>query len=581
LVYWLVHLAFEQPLIGIPLLIGAALVVFHGVRRGWWAHEQRTIRRYRPARQQHASAVAADALRGRDPDFDEARFLQRVRSAFDKAQAAWCAQDLEPLRAFVSDGVFERFALQIAEQRDDGWRQGMRGLRVGALTIAHVEPGAQFDTVTVRIPFRCEIDRLALETGAHMRGSRLPRDSFIEMWSFLRRRGARTLSGEGLIEGKCPGCGAPLSMAQSAKCGSCGCLARSGQFDWVLTEITQASVWSAERERDIPGLAGYTQRDPGLSVQALEDRASVAFWRRCAADRAGRVDALTRVSAPAFTARYAEELAGRGTYHADCAVGSVRTLGVLPGEEHDRVVLEVVWDGRRATRTAGAAPEVEARRRLHHTLFVFGRAAGAQTSLDDAFTTLHCRTCGAHDAGGTDPACPYCGTPRTGDRTAWLLEEVLERGAAQAQRLLGALRSAVPAAPEQAAPEPSTVELLEWAVALVRADGTVDDDERRAVHSLARRDAAAPELIDALLDADEAPASVARVADPYDARERLSGLVALALTDGAIDARERRFLRAAARELRLPPAELELLVHKTQRRLFEESRAARRHGRAR
>ena len=72
---------------------------------------------------------------------------------------------------------------------------------------------------------------MRLDTGKRIPGSKLPRDSFTEMWSFLRRRGAKTPSGEGRIEGKCPNCGAPLSMEQSARCGTCECLARSGQFD--------------------------------------------------------------------------------------------------------------------------------------------------------------------------------------------------------------------------------------------------------------------------------------------------------------------------------------------------------------
>ena len=43
-----------------------------------------------------------------------------------RQRESWCNQQLEPLRPFVSDGVFERFSLQIEEQKEDGWRQGAR-----------------------------------------------------------------------------------------------------------------------------------------------------------------------------------------------------------------------------------------------------------------------------------------------------------------------------------------------------------------------------------------------------------------------------------------------------------------------
>ncbi len=103
-----------------------------------------------------------------------------MRAAFHKAQESWCAQNLEPLRPFVSDGVFERFSLQIEEQREDGWRQGMDDLGCQLLSIAHVETGTHFDTVTVHIPFTADIHGLDLTTGKHVSGSRLPRKTFVE-----------------------------------------------------------------------------------------------------------------------------------------------------------------------------------------------------------------------------------------------------------------------------------------------------------------------------------------------------------------------------------------------------------------
>ena len=64
----------------------------------------------------------------------------------------------------------------------------------------------------------------------------------------------------------------------------------------MLAEVAQASEWSPEREDDIPGLARYAERDPGMSAQQLEDRAPVASWRKCAADHAGDVGPLKRLA---------------------------------------------------------------------------------------------------------------------------------------------------------------------------------------------------------------------------------------------------------------------------------------------
>jgi uncharacterized tellurite resistance protein B-like protein len=580
LIYWLIRLAIEVPLVGVPLLIVVIVLFIQGSRRGWWKHQERTIRRSRPGRRANASRASAAVLRERDSEFDEARFLARVSVAFGKAQKSWCEQDLEPLRPFVSDGVFERFSLQIEEQIEDGWRQEMKGLSTESLGIVHVESGTHFDTITVRIPFRADIHRLDRASGKKISGSTLKKNRFVECWSFVRRRGAKTSPGDGLIEGVCPNCGAPLSINQSARCDSCECLARSGEYDWVLTEITQESEWSTESESTIPGLAAYLERDPGMSVQLLEDRASVAFWRKCAADRAGRVDPLRRIADEAFCTGYGDSLARRGNgYSADCAVGSVRTLGLLTtsggDRDRDRAVVEVVWDGRTARIDGESRRSLSSRRRLRRTLFVLARPSGSRTRLNDTFTTVHCRSCGAHDLGGTDPRCPYCETPRTGDASSWLVSEILDAGSQEAREVRVELEALKREASPRVRVESSAGGLLAWAATLVRQDGRIDDRERKALSSLAEHRGLDAEQLEALLHPaadDRAPAS------PRDFDEActwVEGLVDLALADGVLQSAEKRFLRHAAGTLGLTPRELEQTIRERRTALYAESRAAR------
>jgi tellurite resistance protein len=410
----------------------------------------------------------------------------------------------------------------------------------------------------------------------------LPRDEFIECWSFVRRRGVKTTPGDGLMEGMCPNCGATLAVNQSARCGHCECLVRSGQFDWVLAEITQASVWRAESEAGIGGLAALAARDPGFNVQMLEDHASVAFWRKCAADRAGTAAPLTRLATEELCTRtqatFDAAPKGERSYTGDCAVGSVRTLGFLLGAQRDRALVEVVWDGRRATVEASGKRRLDEERRLRRTLFVLARAAGATTRLDEAFTTATCRTCGAHDLGGTDPACPYCGAPRTGDRSTWLLAEVHEAGSREAADLLGQLRSVEPAPRsqgERVGVGPSAAGLVIWAAALARSDRDVDERERATLHRLAARLELPPERVDEFLDErNDGTGPVPR--DPTEARDWYAALVELALADGSISRAERGFLRHAADRLGMSHRESERALAEARGKLYRDSREARR-----
>jgi hypothetical protein len=564
--FHLLRFTLRYPAIGIPIWIVVAIVVVVGARRGWWKHQERTIRRTRPERASRRSIAVSAQLRAQDPDFDEALFLRRVATAFEKAQAAWCAQALEPIRAFVSDGVFERFSLQVEQQREEGWRQGMSGVDVQRCLLQHVESGRHFDTVTVRIAFEAQIDRVALGDGQSIEGSELPRSSFEECWSFVRRRGAKSKNAEGLIEGKCPNCGAPLSMNQSEHCATCKCLVRSGEFDWVLSEITQASEWSVDDERAVRGFAEYVARDPGLSVQLLEDRTSVAFWRWGAADRTGRIDPLTRIADAEMCARAADEIAERAksarTYMQDRAVGSVRALGILPRPVQDRAVVEVIWDGRLVTLEPGEHPTSDRdrdddRRVRRNTLFVLARKSGVVTRVSEAFTTMRCGNCGAHDAGGTDPKCPYCGAPRTGDASQWLVTAIAGPNDPLGARLRSELAQG-PLALVQTIPSPSA--LLAWGVATVRADGTIDERERQAVLRLAHGFGVPPERVAAMLDGPLPDLSAPLPGGGEETRAWLRVLCNLALSDGDFSAPERAFLTHAAERLGVPHGELKHMI---------------------
>ncbi|MBI5361830.1 MAG: TIM44-like domain-containing protein [Planctomycetes bacterium] len=580
-VFWLIRLAIEVPVVGVPLILVLVIVLVVGTRRGWWKHQERVIRRRAPAIEARRAAQRAEVrltgLRERDPAFDDARFLARAQAAFSRAQSAWCAQDLEPLRPFVSDGVFERFSLQIEEQREQGWRQGMDALRVGAPWIQHVEEGRRFDTIVVRIPFEADVHRRELANGRRIAGSELPRGSFEECWSFVRRRGAKTSGAAGLIEGACPNCGAPLAMNQSALCASCGVLVQSGEFDWVLAEITQASEWRADDERSVRGFAELSERDPALALQLLEDRASVAFWRWTAAQRLGRVEPLVRVADPALCERTAAEFAegakGPRLVLVDRAVGSVRTLGLLAADAGERALVEVVWDGRPVSLAPGVSPPrgaADDRRALRRTLFVLARPLGVATSDSEAFTSTRCRKCGARDAGGTEARCPYCAAPRTGDASAWLVTAIAPVEGPAGRAWIEELARVPPAG--TAPPRPSTAGLLAWMLAAARADGTIHHRERRAVARLGAGFGVRPEHVDALLEQAESDELAPLPRDADEARAWLSELCALALVDGVLHHAELALLRRAARRFGIETRELDVLLAAKRSELYREAR---------
>jgi len=574
LVYFLIRLVIEVPVVGVPASIGVVVFTVYSAKRTKEMQERRMIRRARRVLKHHERTVTWDEFEARDPGFARDIFLKRVKVAFHKAQDGWCAQDLEELAPFVSDGVFERFSVQIEEQRQEGWQQTMDSVRLGRLTFLHVEAGSPFDTITVRVPFEAQIGRKSLETQEPISGSLIKKEFFVECWTFVRRRGVKTLNGPGLMEGQCPNCGAPLSLNQSAQCGTCGCRARSGEFDWVLTEITQAAAWKPESSESVIGLNAFLLKDEGMSVQLLEDRASLAFWRKAAADRRAEVGPLVSVATARFCDEYEQGLQNPNrSFAADRAVGSVRTQGLLRGEHQDHALVEICWDGVFG-RMRGSSRSGK-RRRLRHNLFVFARKAGVQTPVVDSLTTAHCTECGAHDEGGTGATCPFCEAPRRGGDSTWLLDEV---PTARAVRFwLDRLDEEYQQHENKAVGGPFThspQDLLAWATALAQVDHSISSTERLALTELARRAGLDEGELDTLLAQDDEFEQPVEVPKHERAETWLSELLQVAWADGTLSKAERVLLERMAKQLGMNRAQFRRALIAGRKARYQNSRRA-------
>ncbi len=64
-------------------------------------------------------------------------------------QDAWGQQNLTPIRALISDGIFERFSLQILEQRDLGYRDQMEQIEIRSIML-HEATHAYLDRYVAR-----------------------------------------------------------------------------------------------------------------------------------------------------------------------------------------------------------------------------------------------------------------------------------------------------------------------------------------------------------------------------------------------------------------------------------------------
>jgi hypothetical protein len=183
------------------------------------------------------------ALQTKDPNFNQQIFLDRAQAAFFALQKAWMDRNLEPARVYMSDGIYHRWKTQIDAMIAAHKKNMLDNLVIGGVQIVKVQTDPNFDTVTVRIDASAadyEVDDTTANKVIY--GSR-QNQNFTEYWTFIRSGSARTKAGEGAELTQCPNCGAPLSINESGVCSYCKAVVTSGQFGWVLDNITQASEW--------------------------------------------------------------------------------------------------------------------------------------------------------------------------------------------------------------------------------------------------------------------------------------------------------------------------------------------------
>jgi hypothetical protein len=571
LIYMLIRLVIFYPVIGIPVLILIIAFFIYANKQGTTAYQSSVLRRGGAVIENERKSAVIEQLRRHDPTFDEAAFCNRVQTAFTKIQSAWCAQNLADVQLFLSDGVAERFALQFAEQRDEGYRDRMDNLAIDDVRIADLTCAGLFDEISVRIAARAADYRVSLTTGKWIRGypTSMP---FVEVWSFLRRRGALTdLTKPGLMEGNCPNCGASVTMNQTTQCPYCHALLKSGQYDWVLAEITQESQWERASDQPIPGLPELLQSDDGFAVQGIEDRASVIFWRKASADRIGKIDPLRKVAVEELCEKYAPKLKPPRRYIADCAVGGVHMISFLPAgasEPMDRILVQIRWSG--ILLTIDEAGHAERGNALVQTsLLVLARKPGARTDADKSITSAHCPNCGAPESQSIENKCAACGTVLNDGSRNWVLTDWLSLADPAAQALLGNR------AAEARLPVPSHMTgLLAWAVKMSIADGRIDPRERTLLEQFAAHGSVSAEELNHLIEAGvRGDLTIPEPANPEEARDWLTAIARMALTDGTLDKREMQLLNLLGGKANLGAYDVELLVKRVHTEQYAAARS--------
>lgn len=597
IIFLLIRLIFHYPLVGIPLTIFIIWLVMKGYFKADDHIVFSAISKVSAMRNPSAPPVSLSQLQSKDPGFDEKQFISRAESGFKIIQKAWTDRKLDSAQAFLSDGIFEQFSIQLAEMREKGIIDHMEGLTISSSFPVHFQTDKNFDVIHLRINARAINYRKDEKTGKTINGSRSP-ESFAEVWSFMRKPGAKTQKKPGLLEGQCPNCGNPIKIGRLSKCDVCNALLRSGEYDWVLTSITQACEWSVRPEKVIPGFAEITQADPGFNMQHIKERAAVMFWRKLEAERIGKIEPLRKISRNEFSDAQLQWLkpdnSGARRFFTNCAVGAIGLLGLELKDPQDIAYIEVIWSGWPSTQVPGQAILTADNPINFKHVFVLGRKHGAQTKLETTLASSHCPACGAPEQTSTANECAYCGSVMNDGKQEWVLESVVDRSDKQVSEIITRMNQLAkrqqPAAVSAngngisgkttGAPADnlafSGLEMLRWTVAMMLADGQIDAKEMEMIKDLARKrdinETRLQQVVSELKAATSPVEHVMTTSQLQADRQLLVQLARVALADGALSNEEREMLLKVGQKISMTGVDIDMLLTRERNNLYREAK---------
>jgi hypothetical protein len=341
-------------------------------------------------------------------EFDKKLFLSKVELTASLLNDAWTKNQMKKVRSVVSGGIFNRFSIQLEIMQKQGIVNYIDHWKIKSLQIIDSSTSERLASIHVELKASSRDTNLNINLTEDEKLKQLkvtPTQEYTEIWSFIKAKDTKSVTGMGILEGNCPNCGADVKkLTDQNKCNACGVLFNSGEYDWVLSEITQEVEWSNSSSSELNGWTSIQKEFPFLSRQVIEDRASVLFWKWIQCKIYGDSKYIQRE----ITSERKLILQEGGEYLSDVAVGSVDLMECIHENEILKAKVLINWS---ACFLKGGVPVHKKSHLWIHAkrenLFKFGVAERG------------CESCGAPMPEVGVLNCEYCGNEVPGKLNDW------------------------------------------------------------------------------------------------------------------------------------------------------------------
>lgn len=222
---------------GVVVVVVIVLVVLSGMKGkgGKSTGGNRRVNIQQPRTAPLVNNIAG--LKAKDPNFSEAKFLEDAANLYVRLQNAWTARDLEPIRSKLSEELYARSERQVQTYINNAQTNHVDRIAVLNSSIVGCTSDDTNDIITVQLTARVVDYTTDDNSGNVVRGDRNRELFMTYQWTYIRSLGKLTGAVEGVDDKHCPNCGAPIDLNRSAVCDYCGAVVKSGDYDWVVSNI--------------------------------------------------------------------------------------------------------------------------------------------------------------------------------------------------------------------------------------------------------------------------------------------------------------------------------------------------------
>ena len=364
-----------------------------------------------------------------NPNFDLSEFLMKVNKAFIEVQTSWSEQNMNHMRRFITDGVYQRFNTQFKMMKLLQQTNPLSNINIANIWIDRIEQDGLYDIMQVGIEasmddkFECALNHELDEEGLQ---------DFIEFWSFIRKRGAPKK--DIYDSDKCPNCSAPLPehIGEVCKCTHCNAMINSGEFDWILSEITQKDdyysndVFSEKSDNLETNIHDMVSVYVDFSVQLVEDKASNAYMQIMTAKAMHDPSVMRRFVSDELFRQLAPKLEKNQEIFNRIFLNKVTLIGVQKKENKNILIFAIICSIQRVQISNNRVKLVDPDIMTQEDVICLTRDAQAGAGKGSIYQH-NCPSCGGPVKDTLDIKCSFCGSLLNSTANDWVVSALMSR----------------------------------------------------------------------------------------------------------------------------------------------------------